>query len=69
MDVKTQPEWVTQAKSKPFLDGLVGKLEAVLPDDIEPQIRARILGKPQEPTAAQAPAEDVPATNPPATNN
>lgn len=69
VDVKTQPEWVTQAKSKPFLDGLVGKLEAVLPDDIEPQIRARILGKPQEPTTTQAPAEDVPATNPPATNN
>lgn len=59
VDVKTQPEWVTQAKSKPFLDGLVGKLEAVLPDDIEPQIRARILGKPQEPTTTQAPAEDV----------
>lgn len=69
VDVKTQPEWVTQAKSKPFLDGLVGKLEAVLPDDIEPQIRARILRKPQEPTTTQAPAEDVPATNPPATNN
>ncbi|MQB37057.1 CvpA family protein [Agrobacterium tumefaciens] len=69
VDVKTQPEWVTQAKSKPFLDGLVGKLEAVLPDDIEPQIRARILGKPQEPTTTQVPAEDVPATNPPATNN
>ncbi|AMD61325.1 CvpA family protein [Agrobacterium pusense] len=69
VDVKTQPEWVTQAKSKPFLDGLVGKLEAVLPDDIEPQIRARILGKPQEQTTTQAPAEDVPATNPPATNN
>ncbi|MFB7145094.1 CvpA family protein [Agrobacterium deltaense] len=69
VDVKTQPEWVTQAKSKPFLDGLVGKLEAVLPDDIEPQIRARILGKPQEPAATQAPAEDVPTTNPPATNN
>lgn len=69
VDVKTQPEWVTQAKSKPFLDGLVGKLEAVLPDDIEPQIRARILGKPQEPTTTQTPAEDVPATNPPATNN
>ncbi len=69
VDVKTQPQWVTQAKSKPFLDGLVGKLEAVLPDDIEPQIRARILGKPQEPAGAQTPAEDVPATNPPATNN
>ncbi|MFK3688815.1 CvpA family protein [Agrobacterium tumefaciens] len=69
VDVKTQPEWVTQAKSKPFLDGLVGKLEAVLPDDIEPQIRSRILGKPPEPTTAQTPAEDVPATNQPATNN
>ncbi|MBO9656837.1 MAG: CvpA family protein [Agrobacterium tumefaciens] len=69
VDVKTQPEWVTQAKAKPFLDGLVGKLEAVLPDDIEPQIRARILGKQQEPGATQAPAEDVPAANPPATNN
>ncbi|MFK0383372.1 MULTISPECIES: CvpA family protein [Rhizobium/Agrobacterium group] len=69
VDVKTQPEWVTQAKSKPFLDGLVGKLEAVLPEDIEPQIRARILGKQQEPASAQTPAEDVPATNPPATNN
>ena len=39
-----QPVWVTQAKSKPFLDTLVGRLEAVLPADIEPQIRARILG-------------------------
>jgi membrane protein required for colicin V production len=69
VDVKTQPQWVTQAKAKPFLDGLVGKLEAVLPDDIEPQIRARILGKPQEPAAVQTPAEDAPATNAPATNN
>ncbi len=24
VDVKTQPEWVTQAKSKPFLDGQAG---------------------------------------------
>jgi len=64
-----QPVWVTNAKSKPFLDTLVGRLEAVLPADIAPQIRARILGKPQEPTATQAPAEDVPATNQPATNN
>ncbi|MDS7596650.1 CvpA family protein [Agrobacterium tumefaciens] len=69
VDVKTQPQWVTQAKSKPFLDGLVGKLEAVLPEDIEPQIRARILGKQQETAPGQTPAEDVPATNPPATNN
>lgn len=69
VDVKTQPEWVTQAKSKPFLDGLVGKLEAVLPDDIEPQIRARILGKKTEATPEQAPAEDAPATTAPAPAN
>jgi len=69
VDVKTQPTWVTQAKTKPFLDGLVAKLEAALPDNIEPQIRARILGKPAEGTTDQTPAEDVPATNPPATTN
>ncbi|NTJ42011.1 CvpA family protein [Agrobacterium larrymoorei] len=69
VDVRTQPEWITQAKSKPFLDGMVGRLEAVLPDDIEPQIRARILGKPTEATTEAAPAEEAPATNPPATNN
>jgi membrane protein required for colicin V production len=69
VDVKTQPEWVTQAKSKPFLDGLVGKLEAVLPDDIEPQIRARILGRGAAPTDG-APAQDQPAADDaPATNN
>ncbi len=63
-----QPVWVTQAKSKPFLDTLVGRLEAMLPDDIEPQIRARILGHetaPAEGTPGQepAPAEDAPVTN------
>jgi membrane protein required for colicin V production len=69
VDVKTQPEWVTQAKSKPFLDGLVGKLETVLPDDIEPQIRARILGKPADAATEQTPTEDAPATNAPVVNN
>ena len=64
-----QPTWVTNAKSKPFLDTLVGRLEAVLPADIEPQIRARILGK-EEPattgngTTEPAPEEEAPATNP-----
>ncbi len=46
VDIRQQPAWITQSKSKPFLDTLVGRLEAVLPTDIEPQIRARILGKP-----------------------
>ena len=69
-----QPEWVTQAKSKPFLDTLVARLEAVLPEDIEPQIRARITGQEEAPTEGapaqeqdQVPAEDAPAANP--TNN
>ncbi|WP_105385731.1 CvpA family protein [Neorhizobium alkalisoli] len=68
VDVRSQPIWVTQAKSKPFLDTLVARLEAVLPDDIEPQIRARILGRDAAPTEGapaqeQPPAEDAPATN------
>lgn len=63
-----QPTWVTQAKSKPFLDTLVGRLEAVLPSDIEPQIRERILGHETTPSdgsgnADQAPGEDAPSTN------
>jgi membrane protein required for colicin V production len=68
VDVRSQPIWVTQAKSKPFLDTLVARLEAVLPEDIEPQIRARILGRDAAPTEGapaqeQPPAEDAPATN------
>ncbi|TWF56835.1 CvpA family protein [Neorhizobium alkalisoli] len=63
-----QPAWVTHAKSKPFLDTLVARLEAVLPADIDPQIRARILGHGEAPAEGttgtdQAPAEDAPATN------
>lgn len=69
VDVRTQPEWVTQAKSKPFLDGLVAKLEAALPDNIEPQIRARILGKPPEAATEQTPVDDAPATATPAPAN
>lgn len=69
VDVKHRPDWVNNAKTKPFLDGLVGKLEAVLPEDIEPQIRARILGKEGpagEPSAEQAPGEQAPAEDAPA---
>ncbi|MCM2400247.1 CvpA family protein [Rhizobium sp. S153] len=69
VDVKHRPDWVNNAKTKPFLDGLVGKLEAVLPEDIEPQIRARILGKEEpagEPSAEQAPGEQAPAEDAPA---
>ncbi len=70
VDIRQQPAWITQSKSKPFLDTLVGRLEAVLPTDIEPQIRARILGKPDAastPGTEQAPSDDAPA--PGVTNN
>lgn len=74
IDVKQRPDWVNNSKSKPFLDALVLKLEAVLPTDIEPQIRARILGREetapatdgQTAPADQAPAETAPADTTPA---
>ncbi|KPF41926.1 CvpA family protein [Rhizobium sp. G187] len=66
IDVRQRPDWVNEAKTKPFLDGLVLKLEAVLPQDIEPQIRERILGREEE---GAAPAEQAPAEQAPAENN
>ena len=68
IDVRQRPDWVNNSKSKPFLDSLVLKLEAVLPTDIEPQIRERILGR-EEPaadaTGDNAPAEQAPAEQTP----
>jgi membrane protein required for colicin V production len=69
IDVRQRPDWVNNSKSKPFLDSLVQKLEAVLPQDIEPQIRERILGReePEAGTAGEtAPAEQAPADQAPA---
>ncbi|EHS50209.1 Colicin V production protein [Rhizobium sp. PDO1-076] len=69
IDVKQRPDWVNNSKSKPFIDALVLKLEAVLPTDIEPQIRARILGREETAPATDgqtAPAEQAPAENAPA---
>ncbi|WP_137132849.1 CvpA family protein [Rhizobium sp. FY34] len=68
VDIRSQPAWITQAKSKPFLDTLVSRLETVLPRDIEPQIRARILGRGDAAPAAgtdAAPSDDAPATTTP----
>jgi membrane protein required for colicin V production len=74
IDVRQRPDWVNNSKSKPYLDQLVLKLEAVLPEDIEPQIRERILGR-EEPQAdttgdnaptEQAPAEQTPSDDTPA---
>ncbi|HEX5933262.1 MAG TPA: CvpA family protein [Pseudorhizobium sp.] len=74
VDVRSQPDWVRQAKSKPFLDTMVGRLESVLPEDIEPQIRARITGQEEAPADGtpaqeQPPAEGAPPADAPATNN
>ncbi|MBT9368485.1 CvpA family protein [Rhizobium sp. CSW-27] len=67
---QAQPAWVTQSKSKPFLDTLVARLEAVLPENIEQQARSRLLGKsapaPGSETEA-APSDEAPA--PSVTNN
>lgn len=65
VEAPTQPDWVKQAKSKPFLDAMVERLESVLPTEIDPQIRDRIFGKPapEEATSDQQPASDAPATN------
>ncbi|MGE7369962.1 CvpA family protein [Neorhizobium sp. NPDC001467] len=62
---QAQPDWVKQAKSKPFLDSLVARLEAALPRDIEPQIRARIRGEeqPAEGAPEAAPSDEAPSTN------
>ncbi|MCZ8178242.1 MAG: CvpA family protein [Rhizobium sp.] len=72
-----RPDWVNNSKSKPFLDALVVKLEAVLPQDIEPQIRERILGREaneagtsgETAPAEQAPADQAPAAVTPAPSN
>ena len=67
VDVRSQPAWVTQAKSKPFLDTLVARLETVLPTDIEPQIRSRILGRGEAKGNDAAPSDEAP--NAPVRNN
>lgn len=59
------PEWIKQAKSKPFLDTMVARLEAVLPSDIEPWVRERMHGGAQESEGQQpAPADEAPAAQP-----
>ena len=72
-----QPVWVTQAKSKPLLDNLGGKLIALLPENADATILDRLRGKdttgegendtPAAP-ADQAPADQPPSDDTPATN-
>jgi membrane protein required for colicin V production len=70
-----RPDWVNNAKSKPFLDSMVEKLTAALPQDIQARLPAEILNKiaPKQQgngdnTAPNdtAPSDDAPS---PQTNN
>jgi membrane protein required for colicin V production len=61
-----RPDWVNNAKSKPFLDDMVTKLEAVLPTEFAQVIRASVFNEKDaaqgtDATSDQAPAEDAPA--------
>lgn len=72
-----RPEWVNNAKSKPFLDSMVEKLKSALPENIQAMLPAEIINKispnqqqtqPQDGGATNdsAPSDDAPA---PQTNN
>ncbi|GAC1042714.1 CvpA family protein [Rhizobium sp. No.120] len=70
-----RPNWVNNAKSKPFLDSMVEKLTAALPQDIQARLPAEILNKiaPKQQGSGEnatpndtAPSDDAPA---PQTNN
>ncbi|WP_377288005.1 CvpA family protein [Rhizobium sp. SG2393] len=66
-----QPDWVTNAKSKPLIDNLGGKLIALLPENADATILDRLRGKaPATGSETEAaPAEQAPATDQPATSN
>ena len=73
-----RPDWVNNAKSKPFLDSLVEKLKSALPENIQAMLPAEIINKispsqQQQQSQPQdggdngsAPSDDAPA---PQTNN
>ncbi len=72
-----RPDWVNNAKSKPFLDSMVEKLKSALPENVQAMLPAEIINKispnqqqsqPQDGGATNetAPSDDAPA---PQTNN
>jgi len=77
VDEAHRPDWVNNAKSKPFLDSLVVKLEAALPDKFAQMIRTNVIDKIQPekqqlnddsaPPSDTAPSDDAPATPAPTT--
>ncbi|MGF9562432.1 CvpA family protein [Neorhizobium sp. JUb45] len=62
---QAQPDWVKNAKSKPFMDSLVVRLVAALPENVEAKARARLSGEPEqgETGQEQAPSDEAPSTN------
>ena len=56
------PDWIKQAKSKPFLDTLVARLETALPEEIDLWVREGMTGITGGEAQGQqaAPAEDAP---------
>jgi membrane protein required for colicin V production len=71
VDEAHRPAWVNNAKSKPFLDSLVVKLEAALPEKFAQMIRTNVIDKIQPekqqlnddstPPSDTAPSDDAPA--------
>ncbi|WP_337266484.1 CvpA family protein [Oryzifoliimicrobium ureilyticus] len=69
VDAEHRPAWVNNAKSKPFLDSMVVKLQSVLPPELAQVVRASMIEKlrPQNTNGAnensqgteQAPADDA----------
>ena len=77
VDTAHRPDWVNNAKSKPFLDSMVVKLEGMLPEQFAQMIRTNVIDKIQSPQKKQpadesgttndaAPSDDAPATPAPA---
>ncbi len=56
--VEDQPAWIAEAESQPLLVDLSERLIAVLPDDIEAELQARLRG---EEVPDPTPPEPVPA--------
>ncbi len=60
VDADHRPAWVNNAKSKPFLDSMVVKLQSVLPEEFAQMVKASVLEK------VQPPAEGTQGSNAPA---
>lgn len=56
------PTWIADAKSRPLLESIGAKLEALLPDDPENSILQRLSPDEPEPDAPQAPVAPAPQT-------